>query len=108
MWTFFFVLCVIAVACNAMLICESICEHKQQKMIKERYKGGKKVKIVIKNLYGLKDGQKAYFRKQGNGCFDFVYQSKFASELTIEEASDVLKNGDFYKNLYKADEIYCE
>ena len=47
------------------------------------------MKVFIKNLYGIQDGKKAYYRKQGIGCFDFVNSIKFASDLTKEEAAIV-------------------
>lgn len=66
------------------------------------------MKVFIKNLYGFKDGSKAYYRKQGVGCFDFVNDIKFASDLTEEEAKKVLERGEWYKAQYNADEIGTE
>ena len=64
--------------------------------------------VFIKNLYGINNNRKAYFRKQGNGCFDFVNQKKFASDLTAEEVAEILAYSDFYKNTYSANEIGTE
>lgn len=66
------------------------------------------MKVYIKNLYGINDGRKAYYRKQGIGCFDFVNSKEFASDLTEEEANKVLAYGEWYKNQYKASEIGIE
>lgn len=66
------------------------------------------MKLYIKNLYGFKDGQKAYYRKQGVFGFDFVNDRKFASELTSQEAGKVLAHSEWYKNQYKAEEIGIE
>ena len=66
------------------------------------------MKVYIKNLYGINDDRKTYYRKQGNRCFDFVNQKKFASDLTAEEVEEILAYSDFYKNAYKATEIGTE
>ena len=64
--------------------------------------------VYIKNLYGINDGRKAYYRNQGIGCFDFVNQKKFASDLTKGEVAKIIEHSDFYKNMYKANEIGTE
>ena len=66
------------------------------------------MKVYIKNLYGINDGRKAYYRKQGIGCFDFVNQKKFASDLTAEEVAKILAHSDFYTKMYGADIIETE
>lgn len=66
------------------------------------------MKVFIKNLYGFNDGRKAYYRKQGSGCFDFVNSKEYASDLTKEEADRVLAHGEWFKNQYKASEIGTE
>jgi hypothetical protein len=66
------------------------------------------MKVYIKNLYGFNNGKKAYYRKQGIYCFDFVNSIEFASDLTEEEANKVLAHGEWYKDQYKANEIGIE
>lgn len=65
------------------------------------------MKIAIVNLYGLKDGNKAYYRKLGC-CFDFVSDKAYASNLTEEEAVDVLNHKDFYLKMYNAEKMVIE
>ena len=48
------------------------------------------MKVYIQNLYGIKDGRKSYYRKQGIGCFDFVNSKDFAYDLTKEETEKIL------------------
>lgn len=62
------------------------------------------MKIFIKNLYGLNDGKKAYYRKLGL-CFDFVNKEEFASDLTEDEVKRVLDHGEWYMKQYNASEI---
>lgn len=64
--------------------------------------------VYIKNLYGIKNDRKAYYRKQGIGCFDFVNQKKFASNLAEEEVEEILAHSDYYTKMYGADEIGTE
>lgn len=66
------------------------------------------MKIYIKNLYGLKDGRKAYYRKQGTYCFDFAWSKDYASDLSDQEVKNVLEHGDWYMQQYNADEIGVE
>lgn len=61
--------------------------------------------IKMMGLYGF-DDTKAYFRKIGDGCFDFVNDKKYASNLSIEEAEEVMKYKDWYLNNYKADIMF--
>lgn len=64
--------------------------------------------IYIENLYGINDGQKAYYRKQGASCFDFVNSKEYASDLTEEEAEEIMFYADWYKNQYKASAMGIE
>ena len=66
------------------------------------------MKVYIQNLYGIKDEGKAYFRKQGLGCFDFVNSTKYATDLTQEEVDRILSHADFYKKQYNADTMGIE
>ena len=61
--------------------------------------------IKMMGLYGF-DDTKAYFREIGDGCFDFVNNKKYASDLSREEAEKVMKHKDWYLNNYKADIIF--
>lgn len=63
--------------------------------------------VYIKNLYGIKDNRKAYYRKSGD-CFGFANQKKFASDLTVEEVAEILANHDYYTKMYGADTIGTE
>lgn len=65
------------------------------------------MKVFIQNLYGIKDGRKAYYRKSGDG-FDFVSDPKFATDLTQAEVNTILKHSDWYKNQFNADTIDIE
>lgn len=64
--------------------------------------------IVMHNLYGIDDGSKAYYRKRGTGCFDFVGRKDFASELTKEEAADVMREHEWYCKQYGASHMTAE
>lgn len=64
--------------------------------------------VYIKNLYGIKEDCKAYYRKNGECCFEFVNQKKFASDLTVEEVAGILANRDYYTKMYGADTIGTE
>ena len=64
--------------------------------------------IVIHNLYGIKDGSKAYFRKQGEYCFDFVNAKKYASRLTKKECEKIMKGADWYCNMFNASHMTVE
>lgn len=66
------------------------------------------MKVYIKNLYGFNDGKKAYYRKQGAYCFDFVNSIEYASDLTESEIEKIMDHADWYKNQYKANEIGVE
>ena len=68
-------------------------------------KGGEMMIIKMVGLYGIED-QKAYFRKIGDGCFDFVSDKKFASYLKEDEAKRVMDNKDWYLKQYNAEFIY--
>ena len=66
------------------------------------------MKIFIKNLYGIQDDKKAFYRKQGIGCFDFVNSIEFASDLTKEEVKNILNHSEWYLNQYNADKMGVE
>ena len=66
------------------------------------------MKVYIQNLYGIKDGRKSYYRKQGIGCFDFVNSKDFASDLTKEETENILNYSEWYMKQYNADKISVE
>lgn len=65
------------------------------------------MKVFIQNLYGIKDGRKAYYRKSDDG-FDFASDPKFATELTQAEVNTILKHGEWYKNQFNAETIGAE
>lgn len=64
--------------------------------------------IYIENLYGINDGRKAYYRRRGIGCFDFVNSKEYASAFTKEEVYKIMAHADWYKNQYKADTMGIE
>lgn len=66
------------------------------------------MRVVIHNLYGIKDGRKAYYRKQGDGCFDFCNDAKYASDLTKEECDGILRNKEWYCKQYGATDMTVE
>ena len=66
------------------------------------------MKIYIKNLYGINDGRKAYYRKQGRYCFDFVNAQQYASDLTKDEAEKIMQHAEWYKKQYNASEMAVE
>ena len=66
------------------------------------------MKIYIKNLYGINDGTKAYYHKQGAYCFNFVSDKKYSSDLTKDEVKKIMQYAECYKNRYKASEIGVE
>ena len=70
--------------------------------------GRMKVKVFLKNLYGINNGSKAYFRKQGDGCFDFVWEKQFASELTADEVENIMSHKDWYMKQHNANEMLAE
>lgn len=61
------------------------------------------MKVYIYNLYGIKDGKRAYYRKSGIFGFDFANSIEFASELTEEEANEILKHKDWYCKQFNAE-----
>lgn len=63
--------------------------------------------IAIKNLYGINDGMKAWYRKIGH-CFDFVADKGYATDLSEEETDNVLRYKDYYLGQYKASEMLVE
>lgn len=69
---------------------------------------GNNMKVFIKNLYGINDGSKAYYRKQGIGCFDFVNRKEYAYDLTEDEADKIMNHAEYYKKQYSASEMAIE
>lgn len=69
---------------------------------------GEKMKLYIKNLYGIKNDRKAYYRKVGDYCFEFVSKKEGASDLTAEEIVKVMEHSDFYTRMYGANIIGTE
>lgn len=61
------------------------------------------MKIYIKNLYGIKDGRKSYFKREGTFCFSFTVKKELASDLTFREVADIFSQKDAYLKLYNAD-----
>lgn len=64
--------------------------------------------IYIENLYGIDDGRKAYYRKQGTGCFDFANSKEYASDLSKEEADEIMRYANWYKKQYGANAMGIE
>lgn len=62
------------------------------------------MKIKIINLYGIKDGCEAYYRKLGD-CFDFVSSIEYASDLTANEVNKVLEYRDWFLKQYNAEKM---
>lgn len=63
--------------------------------------------MIIKmiGLYGL-DNTKAYFRKIGDGCFEFVNNKEFSSDLSNDETEKVMKNKEWYLKNYNAELMF--
>jgi len=59
------------------------------------------MKIKMNGLYG-RDTINAWYQEVGTGCFQFVPTKDFASELTQEEADNVMEHADYYLKLYNA------
>lgn len=64
--------------------------------------------IAIHNLYGIKDGRKAYYRKQGDCGFDFVNDKKFASDLTADECAAIKMEEDWFCKQFNASHMTVE
>lgn len=64
--------------------------------------------IAIHNLYHVASGDKAYYRKQGIYCFDFVNDIKHASDLTQEECEHIMKSSEWYCKQYGASHMTME
>lgn len=64
--------------------------------------------IYIENLYGINNGRKAYYRKQGDSCFDFVNSPEYASNLSYNECANIMAHSEWYKNQYGASTIGIE
>jgi len=66
------------------------------------------MKVAIVNLHGIKDGDKAYYRKLGL-CYDFVSDKTISgTELTEAEAINVLNHKDYYLKMYGAEKMVIE
>ena len=61
------------------------------------------MKIKMINLYGIDDV--AWYQKVGKYCFQMVAFEDQASELTLEEAEDILKDKDWYCMQYNAEDM---
>ena len=61
--------------------------------------------IKIVGLYGM-ENQKGYFGNVGDGCFDFVRDKKYASDLSNEEVEDIMKDKDWYLKNYGAEFMF--
>lgn len=60
-------------------------------------------------MTGLYNGNyEAWYRKQGDGCFDFVRNKKFASDMTEEECQDVINHKEFYFKQFNASGMVIE
>lgn len=64
--------------------------------------------IYIENLYGINNGNRGYYRKSGDACFDFTNSKECASNLTEKEVEEIMKHADWYKNQYAASRIGIE
>lgn len=60
--------------------------------------------IVIHNLHGLNNGNKAYYRKLGD-CFDFVSDKKLATDLTQQECEEIISHKEWYCEQYNASDM---
>lgn len=63
--------------------------------------------IKLENLYGIK-GLNAWYRKQGDGCFDFVNAKDHASYLTEEECEQTMKHKEWYLKQYNAERMVVD
>lgn len=61
--------------------------------------------MVVKmiNLYNMK-GIDCFFQKIGD-CFNFTPSREFASELTEEEAKEIVSHKNFYTDIYNAEDM---
>lgn len=66
------------------------------------------MKVYIKNLYGIKEGRKSYFKRWGTYCYQFVLKKELASDLTSEEIADLMRQKEAYLKLYNADSMGIE
>ena len=64
--------------------------------------------VCLLSPYGIDDGTKIGYRKQGNGCFDFVSSKEFASLLTKDDVLNIMRYADWYKQQYNASAIRLE
>ena len=64
--------------------------------------------VVMHNLYGLNDGDRAYFKRVGDSCFEFTWNKSSASDLTQQECESILKNQDWYCHQFRASHMTIE
>ena len=67
--------------------------------------GEKKFIVAIVNLYNVKDGRMAYYRKQGDSGFSFCWNIKYATRLTKQEKDNVLEHEEWYLKQFGADKM---
>lgn len=60
--------------------------------------------VKMSGLYGLNDSD-AWYQKVGDGCFQFVNDRKFASDMSEPECRNVLEHGEWSMNQYNASVI---
>ena len=56
----------------------------------------------------VKGDYKAYYRKQGLYCFDFVTKKDLATDLTEQECERVVRNSDYYLKMFGARHMVVE
>jgi hypothetical protein len=64
--------------------------------------------VCLLNPYGIDNGIKIWYRKQGDNCFDFVSSKEFASPLTKDDVLNIMRYADWYKQQYNASAIRIE
>lgn len=64
--------------------------------------------IYIENCYGINNGNRAYYRKSGDSCFDFTNSKEYASNLTEKEVEEIMQYAEWYKKQYAANRIGIE
>ena len=50
--------------------------------------------ICLLNPYGVDNGMKIWYRKQGDGCFDFVSSKEFVSPITKDDVLNIMRDAD--------------
>ena len=67
--------------------------------------------VVMHNLYGIKDKndeRKVWYKNVGSGCFGFVGDKKYASDMTKEECEKVIQSSDYYCKMFNASHMSIE